>query len=100
MDYLTDSPFRIIERFDFKVSDILRDSQYSNKAGEKLKKAKNGIYLPIEMAEIRKPHQIANKFRGKVFLLISQGKQGRCFTFLLFPWQQRCACVHVCMSQV
>ena len=72
MDYLIDSPYRIIERFDFKVSDILRDSQYSYKAGEKLKTAKNGIYLPIEMAEIRKPHQKTNKFRGKVFLLISR----------------------------
>ncbi|UCH94969.1 MAG: hypothetical protein JSV88_32600 [Candidatus Aminicenantes bacterium] len=72
MDYLTDSPYRIIESFDFKVSDIFRDSQYSNKAGEKLKTAKNGIYLPIEMAEIRKPHRKANKFRGRVFLLTSQ----------------------------
>jgi hypothetical protein len=72
MDYLIDSPYRIRESFDFKVSDILRYSQYSNKAGKKLKTAKNGIYLPIEMAEIRKPHRIANKFRGRVFLLISQ----------------------------
>ena len=72
MDFLMDSPYRIIERFDFKVSDILRDSQYSDKAGEKLKTAKNGIYLPCEMTEIRKPHQKANKFRGKVFLLISR----------------------------
>jgi hypothetical protein len=72
MDYLTDSPYRIIERFDFKVSDILRDSGYSNKAGEKLKTARNGIYLPIEMPEIRDTRRKTNKFRGKVFLLISQ----------------------------
>lgn len=72
LDYLTDSPYRVIKRFDFKVSDIFRDSQYSNKAGDKLKKAKNGIYLPIETAEIRRPHRKANKFRGSVFLLTSR----------------------------
>jgi len=72
MDYLTDSPYRIIESFDFKVSDIFRDSQYSNKAGDKLKEAKNGTYLPIDTVEIRSPHRKASKFRGSVFLLTSQ----------------------------
>ena len=72
MDYLTDSPYRIIERFDFKVSDFFRDSQYSNKAGDKLKNARNGTYLSSKRAKIRKPHGKANKFRGKVFLLTSR----------------------------
>lgn len=72
LDYITASPYITSKRFDFKVSDILRDSQYSNKAGDKLQKAKNGTYLPIGTKEIRRPQQKANQFRGRVFLLTSR----------------------------
>jgi hypothetical protein len=71
LDYLTDSPYKIIDVFDFKVSDIFRKSDYRSKAGDNLVGAKNGEYIPIASEKMRTPQNKGNKFLGKVFLLIS-----------------------------
>jgi len=72
LDYLTDDPFMISKRFDFKVSDYLRDSEYAEKAGNRLTEAENGEYLTIQSNQMWTPKTDENKFRGKIFLLISE----------------------------
>ena len=72
LDYLTDSPFLITEEFTFKVSDTMRKSQYADKAGTLIKKAKNGEYLTIQKNLKRTPHEGSRKFDGQVFCLISE----------------------------
>jgi hypothetical protein len=71
LDYLTDSPYKIIDVFDFKVSEIFRTSGYRNKAGDNLEGAKNGEYIPIASNRMRTPQNKGNKFQGRVFLLVS-----------------------------
>jgi C-terminal processing protease CtpA/Prc len=72
LDYLTDSPYRVANRFEFKVSEIMRESIYASKAGNQLKHAKNGEYLDAVNHQMRSPHTTINKFKGKTFLLISE----------------------------
>jgi C-terminal processing protease CtpA/Prc len=72
LDYLTDSPYRVANRFEFKVSEMMRESIYASKAGNKLKHAKNGEYLDVANHQMRSPYTKINKFKGKIFLLISE----------------------------
>jgi hypothetical protein len=72
LDYLTDSTYRIAKRFEFKVSKMMRESIYAYKAGDQLNHVKNGEYLNVVNHQMRSPHSTANKFRGKIFLLISE----------------------------
>jgi C-terminal processing protease CtpA/Prc len=72
LDYLTDSPYRIATRFEFKVSKMMRNSMYAFKAGNQLQHAKNGEYLDIVNHQMRSPHTTFNKFNGKAYLLISE----------------------------
>lgn len=71
LDYLTESPYKIIDVFDFKVSEIFKKSGYRSKAGNNLVGAKNGDYIPIASNRVRTPQNKGNKFQGKVFLLVS-----------------------------
>ncbi|MFC1739394.1 S41 family peptidase [Planctomycetota bacterium] len=72
LDYLADAPYLIKKSFDFKVSEHLRNSIYADKAGKKLSDAENGEYLTVQSNLMWTPHTDENKFRGKVFLLISE----------------------------
>jgi hypothetical protein len=72
LDYLTDSAYRIAKKFEFKVSEMMRESIYAFKAGNQLNHAKNGEYLDIANHQMRSPHTKLNKFTGKTFLLISE----------------------------
>ncbi len=71
LDYLTSKPYRIMDSFDFKVSQVFKNSFYRSKAGKNLSGSKDGDYIPIAENKIRIPHQNGNKFKGRVFLLIS-----------------------------
>lgn len=71
LDYLTDSAYRIIDVFEFKVSDVFRNSIYRGKAGDRLDDAENGDYISRAGGRIRTPHEIRHRFRGRVFLLVS-----------------------------
>jgi len=71
LDFLTDSPYKILERFDFKVSDLFRGSGYRSKVGAALATARNGTYIPIADDPMRAPHETDSKFKGEVFLLTS-----------------------------
>jgi C-terminal processing protease CtpA/Prc len=71
LDYLTDSAYRIAKKFEFKVSEMMRESIYASKAGNQLSHAKNGEYLDVVNHQMRSPRKTSNKFRGKTFLLIS-----------------------------
>jgi hypothetical protein len=71
LDFLTDSPYRIINVFDFKVSDVFRNSIYRGKAGDRLEDSENGDYIPRAGGRIRTPHEVKHRFRGRVFLLVS-----------------------------
>jgi hypothetical protein len=55
LDHLTDSPYRIKQRFSIKVSDLFRGCQYRDKAGRKLAGARNGAYVEAEERAIRDP---------------------------------------------
>jgi C-terminal processing protease CtpA/Prc len=72
LDNLTNSDYQIAKLFEFKVSDMMRNSIYAGKAGYNLFKAKNGEYIEAINHRIRGPHKTPNKFKGKVFLLISE----------------------------
>ena len=72
LDYLTDSAYRIAKKFEFKVSDMLRESIYADKAGNQLQYAKNGHHLDVVNHQMRPPHTTFNKFKGKTYLLISE----------------------------
>ena len=72
LDYLTDSSYRIANKFEFKVSEMMRESRYAFKAGNQLNHVKNGEYLNVVNHQMRSPHTTLNKFRGKTFLLISE----------------------------
>jgi hypothetical protein len=72
LDYLTDSPYRVANKFEFKVSEMMRESIYASKAGNQLKHAKNGEYLDAVNHQMRSPHTTINKFKGKTLLLISE----------------------------
>ena len=72
IDYLTDSRYRIAKRFEFKVSEMMRKSEYAFKAGDQLNHVKNGEYLNVGNHQMRSPHSTINKFKGKTFLLISE----------------------------
>ena len=72
LDYLTDSPYRIANKFEFKVSEMMRESIYAFKAGNQLNQVKNGEYLDAVNHKIRSPHTTLNKFKGKTFILISE----------------------------
>ena len=50
----------------------MRGSIYSEKAGEGLSDAENGEYLTVQSDLMWTPHTDENRFRGKVFLLISE----------------------------
>jgi len=71
LDYLADTPYRIIDVFDFKVSEIFRTSGYRSKAGDRLAGAKNGDYIPSASDRMRTPQNKKNKFPGTAFLLVS-----------------------------
>ncbi len=71
LDHLTNTPYAIIDVFDFKVSDIFRTSGYRDKAGDNLAGAKNGEYIPSASKKMRTPQNKGNTFQGKVFLLVS-----------------------------
>lgn len=72
LDYLVDHPYLITKRFDFKVSDYMRNSEYAEKAAGGLRGVENGDYLTVQSDLMWTPHTVENKFRGKVFLLISE----------------------------
>lgn len=71
LDYIAESSYKIIEKFEFKVSDVFKKSQYRSKAGNRWKSAKNGIYIQTSANKIRNPQIKRKRFRGKTFLLIS-----------------------------
>jgi C-terminal processing protease CtpA/Prc len=71
LDFLTDSPYRIIDVFDFRVSDTFRQSSYRNKAKNSLKGALTGSYIPSDAQKMRVPRKNRQKFKGNSFLLIS-----------------------------
>ena len=72
LDYLTDSSYRIANKFEFKVSEMMRESRYAFKAGNQLNHVKNGEYLNVVNHQMRSPHTTFSKFKGKTFLLISE----------------------------
>jgi hypothetical protein len=72
LDYLGDSPYQIAKKFEFKVSKKMRGSIYAEKAGSQLRYAKNGEYFDVVKHKIWIPHQTSAKFRGKVFLMVSE----------------------------
>ena len=72
LDYLAHGPYLITKRFDFKVSDHLRNSEYAEKAVGGLDGVASGEYLTVQSDLKWTPHTDENKFRGKVFLLISE----------------------------
>ena len=72
LDYLTDSAYRIAKKFEFKASEMMRESIYASKAGNQLNHLKNGEYLDVPNHQMRSPHTKLNKFTGKTFLLISE----------------------------
>jgi hypothetical protein len=72
LDYLTDSTYRIAKKFEFKVSDMLRESIYADKAGNQLQYTRNGKYLDVVNHQMRAPHTTFSKFKGKTYLLISE----------------------------
>lgn len=72
LDHFSDEPYRIANKFAFKVSEKMRKSIFSNKADAQLKNARNGEYFEIEKHKFRTPHKTLSKFKGKVFLLISE----------------------------
>jgi C-terminal processing protease CtpA/Prc len=51
---------------------MMRNSIYAGKAGNNLFYAKNGDYIEAVNHRIRVPHKTQKKFKGKVFLLISE----------------------------
>ncbi len=72
LDNLTPSEYQIAKLFEFKVSEIMRNSIYAGKAGNHLANAKNGDYIEAVNHRMRVPYEASNKFKGKVFLLISE----------------------------
>jgi hypothetical protein len=72
LDNFTDSPYQIADIFEFKVSEMMRESIYAGKAGTQLNNARNGDYLEAVNHRMRVPHKTPKKFGGKVFLLISE----------------------------
>ena len=72
LDYFTDSPYQIAQRFEYKVSEKMRNSIYANKVDSKPIHTKNGEYLNVEKHQTWKPHETYHKFKGQVFLLISE----------------------------
>ena len=72
LDNLTSSDYQIAKIFEFKVSEMMRNSIYAGKAGNNLFDAKNGDYIEAVNHRIRVPHKTPNNFKGKVFLLISE----------------------------
>ena len=72
LDYFTGSAYRIAKKFEFKVSQMMRESMYASKAGDQLNHVKNGEYLSVANHQMRSPHRKLNKFKGKIFLLISE----------------------------
>ena len=72
LDNLTPSEYQIAKLFEFKVSEIMRNSIYAGKTGNHLVNAKNGEYIEAVNHRVRVPHETSNKFKGKVFLLISE----------------------------
>lgn len=72
LDNLTSSDYQIAKIFEFKVSEMMRNSIYAGKAGNNLFYAKNGDYIEAVNHRIRVPHKTPKKFKGKVFLLISE----------------------------
>jgi C-terminal processing protease CtpA/Prc len=71
LDHLTDSPYRIKQRFSIKVSDLFRESRYRDKAGRNLADAKNGAYIEAVEKTTRNRTVRGGPYPGKVFLLIS-----------------------------
>lgn len=72
LDNLTSSEYQIAELFEFKVSELMRNSIYAGKAGSRLQNAKNGEYVAAVNHRMRTPHVTPKKFKGKAFLLISE----------------------------
>jgi len=72
LDNFTTSDYQIAKIFKFKVSEMMRSSIYAGKAGNNLFDAKNGDYIEAVNHRIRVPHKTPKKFKGKVFLLISE----------------------------
>ena len=72
LDNFTSSDYQIAKIFEFKVSEMMRNSIYAGKAGNNLFDAKNGDYIEAVNHRIRVPHKTPKKFKGKVFLLISE----------------------------
>lgn len=72
LDYLVDGPYLVTKRFDFKVSDHLRNSEYAEKAVGGLDGVENGEYLTVQSDLMWTPHTDENKFHGQVFLLVSE----------------------------
>lgn len=72
LDNLTSSDYQIAKLFEFKVSELMRNSIYAGKAGSNLHNAKNGEYVEAVNHRMRTPHETQKKFRGKAFLLISE----------------------------
>jgi hypothetical protein len=71
LDFLTDLPYKIIDVFDFKVSDTFRGSSYRNKAENSIKGAMNGTYITGDAKKIRDPGKDKQIFKGTSFLLTS-----------------------------
>jgi hypothetical protein len=71
LDYIAESPYKIIEKFEFKVSDVFKKSEYRHKAGKRWVGAKNGTFIPSSSNKIRNPQKKGKRFRGKTFLLVS-----------------------------
>jgi len=72
LDCLTDEPYMETKEFTFKVSQEMRRSGYTDKAGDLLAVTENGEYLTVKKDSVRDPHENSGRFAGQVFCLISE----------------------------
>ncbi|MFC2158600.1 S41 family peptidase [Acidobacteriota bacterium] len=71
MDHFAQSIYPILEKFEFKVSELFKRSSYASKAGGGVFSAENGTYLPLPGDNMRTPVYRGEKFEGQVYLLTS-----------------------------
>lgn len=72
LDCLTDEPYLVTKEFTFKVSQEMRRSGYTDKAGGLLAETENGEYLTVQKDRMRVPHENSGRFTDQVFCLISE----------------------------
>lgn len=73
LDHFADNSYQVAQSFLFKASKILRQSEYRGKVGPGLETAADGAYIPDRFGNMRNIERAGQRFRGKVFMLVSHG---------------------------